>query len=118
VIGQEEQPSIVLESQKDIAGIVIHDKDDHPRLRLSYVPKNKVTGIVIEDANGDATFGAKFMEEGLNEKPVTLLTLNQPGDKGSLMLSAAPENRTGIVVQDQEGHNRSRLDRNGAATVE
>jgi hypothetical protein len=118
VIGQEGQPSIVIESQKDSSGIVIADKDQRPRIMLNYVSSTKVTGLVFADTAGEAAFGAKFMEQGLRNKPITLVTLNQPTDKGSLILSAAPYDQTGVVIQDQVGRNRSRLNRKGAAVIE
>jgi len=117
VVGQEGQPAVVVESQKDLAAVSISTNENKQKIVMAYRPKTGATAILVFDANGDAAIEAKHLEAGLNEKPITTVSLAQPADKGGLFLVSAPGGRTGVVVQDQEGRSASRLDRNGATSV-
>jgi hypothetical protein len=117
-VGGEERPAVVIQSLNGLAGISISDKDNHQKALLIYRPKTGVTALTLFDAKGNPAFEAKHLESGFDEKPVTLVNLNQPADKGGLMLASAPDNHSGVVISDESGQNRSRLDRGGASLIE
>jgi hypothetical protein len=115
VVGGADRPAVVIESKKDLTGVVIADKENQKMASLLFSPSGQVA-LLLNDRNGDQVFEASYREAGLGGKPITMVTLKQPVDKAELMLSSAPAGRVGVVVLDENGNVRSQLDRNGAKT--
>jgi hypothetical protein len=116
VVGEKDQPTAIIESQKGMAGISLGDKENRQRALLLYRQKGQVVSLVVNDRNGAKVFDASYQESGFQGRPVTTISLGQPADKGGLTISSAPDGHVGIVIRDGNGNIRSMMGSDGART--
>ena len=95
--------------------MLILDKDKRRRVSVSFEPESKTVGISVNDEKGSEAIQAVYREDGFDGKPITTVSLKNPRDQGMLMLSSGPGGKVGVVVQDETGNVRSKLDRHGAS---